>query len=493
MLWGAEEEGEDGGGTNGGGQRIWSIIDDLMEYDTTFPFKLRFGAKRVINKIASLGKAYAVNPDAPDAANQLKAIIDKYQIDMDLSTEWMQVNEDFSPMLIEKTIEVLRACLPAKSGNPKYNTMRDHDDTLWYAALMNDKLIWPKYDIVLADEVQDFNKCQQIMLQQLCKNGARILPVGDPNQAIYQFRGADSEAFQNIYKIVDQCGQMAGRSAAVVQSLPTNYRSGTKIIEYVNENTHVKNLQAGKKHKGLVTEGVKQEDALASIEQEWIKNGRILSMPTTFISYGNKPLVNTAMGLIRQDIDFQLLGRDLSNELTKHVQKITGRGPKERIIPIEQLSRELYSYLESVKEKWKNKISKQATLKAMEDTTEALGSILSHLQEKKFTDDRLRMQIRNSKDFSTYVKKRFGGVDLNNAKDAQKMSQVDPRSYVMLTTSHKSKGLEFNRVFILEPGAFSGGKKDSDIEILQKKNAWYVALTRAEIELHVLADSTKKA
>jgi superfamily I DNA/RNA helicase len=57
---------------------------------------------------------------------------------------------------------------------------------------------------------------------------------------------------------------------------------------------------------------------------------------------------------------------------------------------------------------------------------------------------------------------------------------------VVLTTSHKSKGLEFERVFILRDDSFPSPKATTEDELEQEENAKYVAYTRAKDQLHIV-------
>lgn len=483
-LW--EDKGDEETGRAKNSERIDHIIDSVMEVDQTFPYTVKWPASKCIAEIVKKCKAEGINPTVPNIAEQVAATIKKYYIDTDLSTENFNTDRDWTPQLIQKSVEVLHMSMPGAIDDPHLETMRDHDDTLWYAALNADRIPWPKYDVVLVDEVQDFNRCQIIMLTQLKKRGARMIAVGDVNQALYMFRGADPNSFQEIKNLMTEGGMGSEHS------LPTNYRSGTDIIKYVNEHTHVKNLQAGRQHRGLVTENTPYEHAMSGIENEWAANGRKLRMPTTVLSYANRPLAETAMSLIQKDIDFELLGTEVGKELKNHVKLVAPpKGKRQKIVPIGQLATYLTSWATDLESRWRGKISKTKRLQEIKDRTEALTAIITHLAKNNYFDPRLRMQVTNSVDFMDYIGRRFKGVNTENAAEMAKLAQRDPRTYVMLSTSHKSKGSEFDRVYIAEPGSFSPKEKDTPLSIAQKRNAWYVALTRAMKELHVLEDKPK--
>ena len=72
----------------------------------------------------------------------------------------------------------------------------DFDDMIWLPLVNN--YPFPKYDVLFVDEAQDFNESQREMISK-CVNGGRCIIVGDKNQAIYGFRGADSNSI-NLFR-----------------------------------------------------------------------------------------------------------------------------------------------------------------------------------------------------------------------------------------------------------------------------------------------------
>jgi superfamily I DNA/RNA helicase len=83
-----------------------------------------------------------------------------------------------------------------------------------------------KYDVILVDEFQDTNPMQINILNFLISGGARIFAVGDDDQAIYGFRGAD------IRPTIDFCGYFKG---AGILKLQTNYRSVPEVLDIANK------------------------------------------------------------------------------------------------------------------------------------------------------------------------------------------------------------------------------------------------------------------
>ncbi|HEX5290082.1 MAG TPA: ATP-dependent DNA helicase [Streptosporangiaceae bacterium] len=82
------------------------------------------------------------------------------------------------------------------------------------------------YDAICVDEYQDTDPAQEEMLRQLAGDGRELIAVGDPDQSIYAFRGADVEA---IRRFPDRFRAPDGQPARVV-ALRTCRRSGPVLL-----------------------------------------------------------------------------------------------------------------------------------------------------------------------------------------------------------------------------------------------------------------------
>jgi superfamily I DNA/RNA helicase/RecB family exonuclease len=82
------------------------------------------------------------------------------------------------------------------------------------------------YDAVLVDEYQDTDPAQEELLVQLAGDGRELIAVGDPDQSIYAFRGADVDA---IRRFPDRFRSPDGQPAEVV-ALQTCRRSGAVLL-----------------------------------------------------------------------------------------------------------------------------------------------------------------------------------------------------------------------------------------------------------------------
>src|SRR5262249_47785764 len=95
----------------------------------------------------------------------------------------------------------------------------DFDDMIWLPVVLR-LSVWT-YDRVFVDETQDLNAAQLELALRACRAKGRILAIGDDKQAIYRFRGADSNAVERIIR----------RLSAKVLPLSVTYRCAQRIVE----------------------------------------------------------------------------------------------------------------------------------------------------------------------------------------------------------------------------------------------------------------------
>lgn len=78
---------------------------------------------------------------------------------------------------------------------------------------------------ILLDEAQDTDELQYAIIERLHDGGGSLFIVGDPKQAIYEFRGANPDVFNDV---------VARTPAEQRLELPENFRSRPEIISFVN-------------------------------------------------------------------------------------------------------------------------------------------------------------------------------------------------------------------------------------------------------------------
>ena len=111
------------------------------------------------------------------------------------------------------------------------NNAMDFDDILYYSVkLFQDfpdvlTVYQDKFRYILVDEYQDTNRCQYMMIQLLAKRYRNLCVVGDDDQSIYSFRGADLRNILDFEKDFPD---------AEVIKLEENYRSTKTILDAAN-------------------------------------------------------------------------------------------------------------------------------------------------------------------------------------------------------------------------------------------------------------------
>lgn len=115
-------------------------------------------------------------------------------------------------------------------------SLLDNDDLLTraYDALKDNPLVRAefagKFKMVMVDEFQDTAQQQVELVRLLCgADGRELCTVGDAQQSIYRFRGADVSVFRRKKKEVERSGQ------GVSCSLDVNFRSHADILAYADK------------------------------------------------------------------------------------------------------------------------------------------------------------------------------------------------------------------------------------------------------------------
>lgn len=294
----------------------------------------------------------------------------------------------------------------------------DFDDMIWFPFIYN--LNVGKYDYVFVDEAQDLNAAQIAMSLSAVKADGRIIAVGDPHQSIYQFRGADSEAIPNI----------VARTNAKTLPLSVSYRCPKLVIELAQQ--VVPDIEHSPDAPLGVVEYMMVGDLLKSVS----KGDFVLSRT-------NAPLVKYCMALLKIGVPANIQGRDIGANLNYFIKK-------SKCKTIETLIKYI--------EKWrKTEVARLIVEKKDVETCNDKAETLTNLCE----------------DISTIK-------ELKDRIDAL-FDDTDDHNKVIFSTTHKAKGLERDRVFVLSWTYRSKGAGGGE-----ESNLWYVAITRAKKELYIV-------
>ncbi len=381
------------------------------------------------------------------------------------------------------------------------------------------------------DEYQDTNEVQYKMAKLLAEGHKNICVVGDADQNIYSWRGA------NLRNILSFEKDYAG---AKVVMLEQNYRSTQNILEAANEVIKKNKFRPDKKlftknevgEKISIYEAVEEND-----EAEFIATKILEIMDTPNLDQEIAVLYRANFqsrvleeALLRYNVPYQVLGvkfferKEIKDTLAylraamnpenlSDIKRIINFPPRGigKVTLLKVLSGEKESLPIKVKlkvdsfyntlEKIREKMTELTTSELVKFTVKISGieESLGHGDEEE------KERLENIKELATLAIKYDNlpnGVGLEKLlEDASLASDQDSLMFnsvhaeerreekrgVKLMTVHAAKGLEFKFVFVtgLEDGLFphqrDGGTEDSE----EERRLFYVALTRAKEKLYL--------
>jgi superfamily I DNA/RNA helicase len=123
----------------------------------------------------------------------------------------------------------------------------DFTDLLCYVADPKNKIVFEQYKEFILDEAQDLSPLQvKVIKRFIGETGARFIMVGDPNQCIYGFMGADIQTFNSLIKFFDcetfeltECFRVPNTLLNLAREYVPSIRSN---IQFDNGRVHVNDL-----------------------------------------------------------------------------------------------------------------------------------------------------------------------------------------------------------------------------------------------------------
>ena len=312
----------------------------------------------------------------------------------------------------------------------------DYTDMI-YLPVVKDMKVW-QYDWVFIDECQDLNAAQRSMFLKHVKMNGRFVAVGDPKQAIYGFAGADVESF-NLLKQLPHTAKLP---------LSVCYRCDKSIIELAK--TEVPQIEA-------------REDALDGVVNYDAKIADVQDGDMVLCRV-SAPLVDLCMRYIANGVKAYVKGRDIGMNLINMIKKTK----KAKI-----------SDLTAVFDRELSRIIGKVVAKLHCSGKEAMESdACTSYQDKVKAIEILSEGLVKCDDLISRIETIFSDESKNG---------------ICLSTVHKSKGLESDRVFIICPEKFLL-KNCMQIPWMaeQEHNLQYVAYTRAKHYLGFITDFKTK-
>lgn len=224
-------------------ERVGALIGEKIEHMTISTFHslcVKF-LRREINNLDGYQKSFKIL-DFVDQQDILKEIYKKYSISNTVigyysMLEFISYNKInfITPFNVESNADTEIEKLKAKvyleyDQTVKENKMLDFDDLLIFTKIILEnfdevKQKWQNYfEYFLIDEFQDTSKIQYDIITLLAKSG-NITIVGDPDQTIYTWRGADISFINDFDKLHPNTKTI---------TLSKNYRSTKKVLDAAN-------------------------------------------------------------------------------------------------------------------------------------------------------------------------------------------------------------------------------------------------------------------
>lgn len=347
------------------------------------------------------------------------------QIDCLMDDFGVMVSPSLRDRVIDHAMEVLAA---SRKPPPRM----DYDDMVWLPEVLG--LPVPRFDHVLIDEWQDMTFGQIQLALRACKPGGRILAIGDRHQSIFGFRGAYAGTFDIL---VDKYG-------AKTLPLSVSYRCPRIVVEYARR--FVPEFEAA---PGAPM-GEERETDIVGLMRE-VREGDFV------LSRTNAPLATLCLAMLRKGMRVHVAGKDNGQRAIRFMQR-------SRSNSVAKLRDEVREWLAVERRRMTEKDRSTDLIEDVADTVEALCDGLTSVSE---VVKRAEFIFADSED----AVEGKSEEDPTSSKRAPKTSDR-----IVLSTVHKAKGLERDRVFVLD-GTFKPEKGGEESNLL------YVAATRAKRSL----------
>lgn len=298
----------------------------------------------------------------------------------------------------------------------------DFDDMIWFCFVFGLKV--GAWDVVMIDETQDLSKAQIELALSGVKKGGRVIAVLDDFQNIFSWRTGEK----------DILGTLRSRLNPKELMLPICYRCPKSVIRL--SQTLVPDIQAFEKNEEGEVIDLSTNDLLKAAK------------PGCFVlSRFNAPLVKWAFTFLKNGIPANILGRDIGDGLTYLIKK-----SKRKTVD------GLLNWLNEWEKKEKNRIltkNPRANVEFLTDKTECLRMMCEGAEKIEEVKENIEKLFKDG----------------------------DENGVILLSSIHRSKGLEKDEVFVLA---------DTLSEVDQEnKNISYVSFTRARKKLFLVRKPSK--
>ena len=475
----------------------------------------------------------------------MKEIVDRLKLEIDdenefisgvlgeislIKNERISLEHYFSKNCAEDIFRKIFASYEQRKRNAR---LIDFDDMLSYTWELLTKRpdilkAWQKkFRYILVDEFQDINRLQYDILRLLAQPENNLFIVGDDDQSIYRFRGAKPEIMLNFQKDFPTAGRVL---------LNDNFRSTRQIVNAAgrvirkNQSRFAKEITArggeGPGVRILAFEDQQQECLYLLKEmQEYKKNGGAWQQMAVLYRTNTQPRL-----LIQKFMEFNvpfrvrdqvpnLFEHWIAKNLFCYIRLACGSKLRKDLLPVlnrpkrymnrECLNDEIICW-EYMMDYYKDKPYVCDKIERLQYDLKMLGRMgpfaaINYIRHVMGYEEYLKayaefrrmnaedlMEVLNelqesARAYKTYDEWFAYMERYKKEMDEMRKRQQEVKEGVHLATMHSSKGLEYDKVFILDAaeGITPYKKAVLDADLEEERWMFYVAMTRAKKELTI--------
>ena len=475
----------------------------------------------------------------------MKEIVDRLKLEIDdenefisgvlgeislIKNERISLEHYFSKNCAEDIFRKIFASYEQRKRNAR---LIDFDDMLSYTWELLTKRpdilgAWQKkFRYILVDEFQDINRLQYDILRLLAQPENNLFIVGDDDQSIYRFRGAKPEIMLNFQKDFPTAGRVL---------LNDNFRSTRQIVNAAgrvirkNQSRFAKEITArggeGPGVRILAFEDQQQECLYLLKEmQEYKKNGGAWQQMAVLYRTNTQPRL-----LIQKFMEFNvpfrvrdqvpnLFEHWIAKNLFCYIRLACGSKLRKDLLPVlnrpkrymnrECLNDEIICW-EYMMDYYKDKPYVCDKIERLQYDLKMLGRMgpfaaINYIRHVMGCEEYLKeyaefrrmnaedlMEVLNelqesARAYKTYDEWFAYMERYKKEMDEMRKRQQEVKEGVHLATMHSSKGLEYDKVFILDAaeGITPYKKAVLDADLEEERRMFYVAMTRAKKELTI--------
>ena len=475
----------------------------------------------------------------------MKEIVDRLKLEIDdenefisgvlgeislIKNERISLEHYFSKNCAEDIFRKIFASYEQRKRNAR---LIDFDDMLSYTWELLTKRpdileAWQKkFRYILVDEFQDINRLQYDILRLLAQPENNLFIVGDDDQSIYRFRGAKPEIMLNFQKDFPTADRVL---------LNDNFRSTRQIVNAAgrvirkNQSRFAKEITArggeGPGVRILAFEDQQQECLYLLKEmQEYKKNGGAWQQMAVLYRTNTQPRL-----LIQKFMEFNvpfrvrdqvpnLFEHWIAKNLFCYIRLACGAKLRKDLLPVlnrpkrymnrECLNDEIICW-EYMMDYYKDKPYVCDKIERLQYDLKMLGRMgpfaaINYIRHVMGYEEYLKayaefrrmnaedlMEVLNelqesARAYKTYDEWFAYMERYKKEMDEMRKRQQEVKEGVHLATMHSSKGLEYDKVFILDAaeGITPYKKAVLDADLEEERRMFYVAMTRAKKELTI--------